>query len=39
MTVALIAFSITFGVAVSRLVLDVVFRVANYTRSILERSL
>jgi hypothetical protein len=37
-TVALIAFSITLGVVVSRLALDVVFRVASYTRSVLERS-
>jgi hypothetical protein len=36
-TIGLIAFSMTLGVAVSRLALDAVFRLASYARSVLER--
>lgn len=38
-TIALIAGSMTIGVFLSRMTLTVVFRVAEYTRSFLTRSL
>ena len=38
-TIALIAGSMTLGVALSRATITIVFRIAEYTRSFLTRSL